>query len=764
MRLTSFISGVVLLSTSAFAADGYIDVSAGEHKDFSRIVIAQGVSADDIVRDGKVIRINGIDPSLRFGFQQINDKQKAFRVSAAHARSNGATNSIEITMRCECDVKTSTLNNGKFILDIYDAKTTPKQQAAAKEPVKTAPIKTASVQEAPKPKPKPAETTVTKEDRLSVEQAHKQMVELLKQAAREGLVNIKDETPGTKKPAQTHAEPTKLIEPSPSVVEEKVAETKPPSPLTPVHEPTTVAAKAAMTDAKCFADAAFLVEAEGFADEPLVKIAELQAELADASSDNVIEIVHKLAHGYLSIGFGEEALSLLSDYKETNTLLTDMARIVAERPLSSSSRLSNATSCDGAHALWQALATESPSASALYQRSNGALSSLPKRLKAMLTARLAMKMIDLGDWPSVQKLADLLSEEEATPSRELDYILARLEQHQSDNDTSRNALLKIANENSATSDEALLALAESYLKNNEKPHAGFTEDIGALARVHPSTKTTLAEAIAWANVGNIDAASMLFERVAETSPSDLPLVRSMAQTAFETAFANEDPLLQLAALDAYLVHQDWLSLESSNQDLRNKIAATARQFGLPNVTVAILKGTVGNDDIDALREKTAAALEAGDTQTAIETAAPYSDDPYFGEAIVNAKLQQHNYHDALASAATLQDDNKRAELTGRSAWLARSWRSVVTGFRALDPNYLTEDAAFHLALASYMARETSVSSAVDAVLSKNKKVLAAGVRNFFKTMPQGTPLQRGKNHVERAREEILMIEEVLSDG
>ncbi len=756
MRIISILCGVILIATPTFASSEYVDVSAGEHKDFSRIVIEKGVSTEDIDRNGNLIRINGVDPSIKFGFQQINDKQKAYRVAAARAISVGSKSAIEITLRCACEVRTSTLSNGKFVLDIFDA-----------APAPLTPVST-PIREAPKPIQKPNQTIVTKEDRLSVEQAHKQMVELLKQAAREGLVTIKDgdkgaatKTLATAPVPLTERETPNTTEPSfETAAITDIPDTKPTIPVEHTPEEST----ATQPTAKCLADAAFLIDAEEFEKDPLVSIADLQATLADPDPAEAKKSVHALARGYLSIGFGEEALSLLNDYDEADTLIADMSRIVAERPLQKNSRLLNSANCDGAHALWQALASNPTAASSLYKRSNGALTSLPSRLKLMLATRLAMKMMEAGDWTSTQQLADLMSAEQETPSRELEYILARIEQNNGENETSRDALLKIAKNNSETADEALLALAESYLKNNETPHDGFTEDIGALAKVHASTKATLAEAIAWANVGNIDAALMLFERVAETSPEDLSLVRTMAQAAFDKAFSSEDNLLQLAALDSYLAHQDWLQLDLSNHVLRDRIAIVARHVGLPNITIALMANTPDSADIEILREKTAAALEAGDTKMAIQTAAPHTEDAFFGEMIVKAKLQERSYHEALASAATLQDENKRASLTGRAAWLARSWRSVVSGFRTLDPNLLTEDTAFYFALASYMANETSIPSTIDAVLSKEKNVLASGIKHFFETTPQGTPLQRGRSHVERAREEILMIEEVLSDG
>ena len=743
MRVKTILAIWVCTTASALGAGLRVDVAAGEHGTYSRIVVPQGADGVEIDKSARSVRLRNIDPSMVYGLQNINDRHKAHRIVAAKRIRTNTGDAIELTLTCDCEIRTSRLANGKFILDVFDS-----------DAANTAHLSAGQDAAADKDAP------VTPAQQLSVEQAHKQMIELLKQAAREGLVTIKPEDGGALTPAQASLAESAPADDKNAAPTDLIAQTLAQAAHNDAPKPTLTP----KTPEKCLPDAVFSIDGADFDDEPLVRIAELQSELAETAAPENKKALHALANGYLSIGFGEEALALLTDYNEADSPLADMARAVAERPVRHDSPLLSTKQCVGAQALWQAAVADPKDVAQLYNRSSGALSSLPPRLKALIGARLAVKMIAAEAWPQAEELYQALAAEDGASSPELDYVKAMLEQHQGDDETSKEELKEIAGGNTDAAEDAMLALADRYLKNQETPYEGFTEDIGAVAKVKGSTQAALAEAIAWANVGNIDAAMLLFENVVKKSPEDSELARKLTHAVFDKASSSDKPLLQLAALDAFIEHKDWFVLTADDVETRRKVARAALKLSLPDIAADMLEGAADNGDIALIRERAAAALAAGRADDAIRIAAPYSDDEALREIIVKANLNDGKYNDALAAAATLKDPDAKNALVARAAWLARSWISVVKSLRDVDPTQLTENNALKLGLAAYSAGEKTLPAAADAVLNDKDATLAAGLRSMFAPAPKGSALQRSRSEVDATRDGIRMIEEIMSNG
>ena len=115
----------------------------------------------------------------------------------------------------------------------------------------------------------------------------------------------------------------------------------------PVATARTALAETEKTSAQCAPDSAFAIRADAFEIDPLGQIAELQAKLADAVPPEEPSIMRELAAGYLSIGFGDEALALLTNYQAQNSLLADIARAISERQFQQNSQLMGARQCGG---------------------------------------------------------------------------------------------------------------------------------------------------------------------------------------------------------------------------------------------------------------------------------------------------------------------------------------------------------------------------------------------------------------------------------
>ena len=757
MRTATAILLALSTATPTLAADAAIAISAGEHKDFSRIAFPNTKVGVTVEQSGRTVTIRNIDPKAAYNLSDINERQKAYRISGAKPVSSNQGKAIELKLNCDCTIRTTTLGNGKFVLDVVET------GAAKPKKVESDTSEDEKARRAAERVGKPP----SKEDMLSIEQAHSQMVSLLKQAAKEGLITIKGENGSTAETSTTALKGPTELAPT-NTLEEPAVDTSPINTASTDTKPTptpVIQASARKTiDAICYSDAKFAIDGSAFDEEPLVAIADLQAALVEEEGSAKARTANKLVSGFLSIGFGEEALSLLKDNNAEDSLYADLARVIAERPLDPYGPLQAAENCRGAHALWQAAASDPQLTLSFYKQSSAAVETLPRRLRAMIATRIAIKLIAAGGWEAAEELYQIAAASVETPGPDLEYVRARLDQHGENPEAARDALLEIASSNSVASDDALLALADSYAKREATPHDGFTEDIGALAKLGGSSQATIAEADAWAKLGNVDAALFLLQSVAQKSEPELQLARQSAQSIFDDAFTSGDEQTRIAALDAFLKNKSWFAPGQSANDVKLQGARASQDFGLPNLAYDLMDDIADHNDKDFIKGKAIAALDAGNVDAAIRIAAPYASDPEFAEILVNASIEGGNYNAALAAAAALPEDNKKAALTARAAWLARSWRSAAGGFRTLDPSLLNEAAAVQFALSAYKMNEAAMPAAVDAVLSEEQGNILNGLRSLFAESPKGSTLQRSRQTAINTDREIQMIQEVLNDG
>lgn len=760
MKMRTLLISLATLASSAALADGAdIAISAGEHGEYSRIVITGGASDLAVETSGQTIRLRNIDDAARVSLADINDRQKAFRINRAKRVGEGA---IELQMNCACMVRSLRAPDGKLVIDITEAPGPAVSATADKKPTVSA-------------KPEPRKTTI--DDTLTVAQAHDRMMDLLQKAADDGLIMMKGDqraSPAEVDPAASETEPT-VLAPSIETTETKTA---PPAPSTqamrgktpaedsirlgnPSPQPApTVTASAH----QCLDDHAFAIDGAIFAENPLVEIEALQSRIGETTGLEKEAVMRKLANGFLAIGFGEEALSVLRDKSDRSPALYSIAQAVAERPLDPNGVLLGAAACSGAHALWQSVATDGPDAVTLYERSGPYIETLPHRLRTLIATRLAVKMADLEAWAPAQSLLEVARGESEKLSPELQYVQTRLDDHDTSHDSSRQRLLEVATNESAASDEALFALAESYAETGGIPHDGFKEDIGALAKIGGSSRAAFFEAYSWAAAGNLNAAMLLLKNEAPKSPDNAEMASASASAMITRALSGDDTLLKTAALDAYLAHEEWIDPTKRQSELRVHAAEVAYDVGLPNLSFELLTNAKTATDRETSKKIAMAALAAGDPDAAIRFAASHATDPEFGAIVAEANIQKTNYHAALATAATTSDEKTRAKLKSRAGWLSRNWQAATDGFRNIDPNDFDTDAAIRYGLIAYMNGETSLPGAVEATLATQAETIKAGLNNLFLKAPDRPQLERARVLTNATAKELQAFEEILSDG
>lgn len=748
MRNFFLITTAMLALSPAMAADASVTVSAGEHEDYSRIVVAGGDNNLTVETAGRTIRIRNMGVGTAIDLGDINARQKAFRVD--HAKQTGA-GAIELQLNCDCSVQTARTGSGKVIIDIANNGFTSASNQTE--------IRRQAAQ------PSSTGNSNTLDDTLTVEQAHDRMMELLQQAASDGLINLKNSSPGGETASASEVPPADAATQAPTDLTNIIVRDPAQQPVTaPEPQPALIPTPVNVPARECLSDNVFTIDGADFESDPLAAIEDLQIQIVDAQGSEKDAILRRLANGFLAIGFGEEALAALKNKEKSAPVLFEVAHIVAERKLDPNGVILGAQNCRGAHALWQAAAIDGANAATQYERSGRAIETLPTRLKTLIATRLAVKVADLEAWDAAEDLYVVALGDDQELSPELKYVETRLADHNAENEASRSSLLEIATQESSAADEALLALADSYAKQGDEPHEGFLEDIGALAKIGGSSRAAYFEAYSWASIGNLEAAMLLLKNEAVKPDGDTEMAGVSAGAMILRALSGNDALTKRAALEAYLAHAAWIDPEQSRTELRTLAADFASEIGLPNLAYDLLSEMRGTPDKQRNAKLATAALAAGAPKAAIRFAAPYASEPAFGEVLVQANIAQQDHDAALATATAISDDKTRAHLKAQSGWLSRNWEAAYDGFRSTDPNTLDKAAAIRFAFSAYKNGAPTLPSAVDAVLSSQADAVKAGLTSLFQTAADGTQLQRARALSSATAKEIIAFEELLSDG
>jgi|GEM_PF-2506794 len=759
MRNSLLIGVSSLVSASAFAAEAPLALSAGEHGDYSRVVVAGDAANLSVETAGRTIRLRNFGDASGIDFADINERKKAFRIENA---VRIAPDVIELRMNCDCAVRTERTADGRTVIDISGA-------SGASAPVQATGNPTQLARRDAPP------TFTSNEDTLTVEQARDRMMALLQQAADDGLINLKGESPRAPDSANNAAAEKILHQPaaqeSAATTAQRVAKPVNAEPAQPrAAQPVLTASANAVepqqtAQRECLPDHPLTIDGDDFEANPLVEIEALQTRLAETTGIEKAAVATKLANGFLSIGFGEEALAILKDKENSTPALKEISQAVAEQPLDPNGVILGAKACSGAHALWQTVATTGSQSATFYKRSGRAIETLPSRLKPLIVGRLAVKMADAKAWDAAEELFTLAGGEELeTLSPELKYVQTRLADRDTIDEASRTSLLEVATDESSVSDEALLALAESYAEQGAEPHDGYIEDIGALAKIGGSSRAAFFEAYSWAEAGNVEAALLLLKNEAPKSPDNAAMASKTATAIIARALSGDDSLIKISALEAYLKHDDWLDPGEGERDLILSAADVALEKGLPNLSTEMLSKTNVSADREASKRAAVSALAAGDASAAIQYAAPYATDPEFGGLIANANILKRDYHAALATAATISDNEVRGRMKSRAGWLAKNWQAARDGFRAVNPNEFNDATAIRYGLTAYITGETALPGVVDAALSSQADAIKAGLHSLFVKQGDGTALERARQISDNTSKEIRAFEEILSDG
>jgi len=465
--------------------------------------------------------------------------------------------------------------------------------------------------------------------------------------------------------------------------------------------------------------------------------------------------VEALTRSHIALGLGREALGLLAEFGvgvETAPLLAAMAHIVeGETPAGPGL---DGTGCDGAHALWQAMAAALAGAheEALVgvARAGRALQTVPSPLRRRFAARIGLSAAERGDWLTAGRMLAMAGRgRPATdpPPVAEELLAARIARARGETATALMALRRVWSRFPAEPEagEGLLALADLAI-GGTLPDPGDTRllrlDLGSLALTARGTalseRAIAAEAqltaLAYGPTAGVDLLALARRQGTMSEAAYVEAVRTVSARA--PAGGGGQPLA-LRVERAPGRYRPVLA----DPAFRAALALSYAEIGRPERTERFLEpGDLGRPRVAAALAR--AYLAAGAPQQAEAIAARL---PAGAErAEIMAAILEAGGEPARALALLTRAGAGTARDRARLAWAAGDWAAAAVALAEAEAAGPDREIAARLALAR--ARATDAGT-------------AAGSGPGFEPTREGV-----SRYLEALRAEAQTLRKVLEDG
>jgi hypothetical protein len=501
-------------------------IRSGEHADFSRIVMVVDPTTEWTLELGPgTATIAFPGRSIPFSTAGVFDLIPRDRISAVETTTGPDGTAVTVSLACDCRVSTAFVGARYLALDVGDRTASRTPAAAAAQP---APDRTLA---APEPGTDLAGRTV--EEALA--SAERILLEQLRRAADQGLVELAAPIPADTAPDAVAAEPAvapadatpplppaALAPPSPQPVPRPATDAPAAEPAEPpafasdgdrllAHLSTTLneahsqvraitvfdrdsaearaaAARAGEQDAPPVCRPDFSLDVARWSDgRPLFDQAvELRARLVGEFDRPDPDAVGALARLHIRHGLGSEAGAILAGFSvtlEDGPMLADLARLVEERPVAADGPLALGTACPGRHGLWLALAGNPAQLAdtASFPGVREALADTPPDLRALIGPALVARYLDAGRVSEARVIHDVMVRPGTALDPAMSLAAGRLAAAENRPVEAEVHLAGLVSRNAPNAPDALLALVRARLDLGDRVPGVWITDLETVA-------------------------------------------------------------------------------------------------------------------------------------------------------------------------------------------------------------------------------------------------------------------------------------------
>ncbi|WP_428408217.1 hypothetical protein [Hyphococcus sp.] len=756
---------VAVLAVPA-AAEDVLTVRAGEHGDYSRLVIPKAPDDWKIATSDRKIEITFPSKDYSFELSDILDKRKAHRVLNARIIDNEKTRALVLSLTCDCPVRTSKSAGNSIVIDIFN----------------NAPVALTEEEESPEPVSEAARNTISATPE-SMKAARDRMIALLAEARHQGVVQLKidDEKEAGEKHAAIEATPaahtpappetTPSPDPHAAPLAEHAAaptedheENEPERPSLANGPPESLIPADQQVSKHCVDPSLFHEPEDGVLD--FSSISNLRQRFdASLHEDDRQDIAATLALAYIHIGFFEEAAAIASARgagDHNMSMAAGLSDLGAGARRQAAAELAPYRACGpfGELAYAAAAAVDDDRVAPMQEAHIAALKPITKELRAVLAEWLGLNAIERNQLTIAREFYAIAK---AARGRDRSPALAIMENAlagHADDETAEDAgaraaatgaqasgapaaapviteeLKQIAQTPGPLQARALAILAEDYEKRANIAYEGFLDDVAAQSG---RRNTSLAEARAsFTGAKALVAAGRMREGIAvlETAAGAAPGAESASRALAQSFIMNglmADAKTRLAAVSAFFHYRDFVDTQD-NGDLNVAVARELAAYGANDLVDEALQGAPEKWRADADAVRALSRLNSGDPHAALKIADEGAMSADLG--VVAAKAHER-LNDRAGTIALIKASLRRGDGDNEfanTAWRAGDWSLAAEAFDAVPKKEREKAAASRAALASLNTGAASLPPSVREALADDPETLAA-LAHMFKTAP-----------------------------
>ena len=785
----------MIAGVNAATAEDTIKLRAGEHADYSRVVIPDLGQQWRVSATGREVEVIFSGETPEFDLSDLTEKHKAHRVRAAKLSMRGEQRVLSMTLACDCSVNAAQNYSKAIIIDIFDGKPTIATPARPDVATASAEINVAeerATAASPQPDvaaesdgnnaandsvaavaPQPGAPTILVRDNMAevttgeiatdqasqkptpenLAAARDRMIALLAEARARGVVQIKNGSGGENVlNANSQTENSAAVEDAAS----KPADGAPEETVT-------------------------CIDPARFSDRPqegrdYAKIIALREETEKAVGEERFSAGRELAAAYLRIGFFDEAsavaLSTANGQDGELMLAAALAEIAGATKANAAKTISRYAECGPTYEMLHAalLAKNGAEyAAGLSDLQINALNAMMRSLRGPIAEIFALNAVDHDETALLTRYYEIASRARApelTPA--LAIIEAALPDASTEPGVIDEPLMTIAQTPGPMQMRALGELAAQYENDATIAYEGFLEDLTAqkseISGSRSDARASFAGAKALASAGRIVEGIDLLANVASSTGTARGVARSLAQSILMDALAGENDTTRLLAVSAFLQHRDFIASETGRDDeLVLSVAREVADLGSTELTDDIINASShkrARPESNVIRAK--ALLNAGADQSALALAEELSGN---AEATVIAARAGERVGDNSAVTDAVKRALRRGEIskeTAAAAWSIGEWKLAADAYTMLASDNVDDGA--RLALAAVTAGAKSMPEVASRALVSDPKALKTA-QHMFTSAPYFSPatLEDAAAYADGVASEAARIRERLND-
>lgn len=757
----------------ASAAGETLPVRAGEHGEYSRLVIPNAPEDWKIATSDRKIEITFPNKDYSFELGDITDKRKAHRVLNARTLDMDETRALVLTLTCDCPVRTSKSAGNSIVIDIFnEAPITLAEEEAPTEPVSQA-----------------ARNTVSGTPE-SMREARDRMIALLAEARHQGVVQLKidedeenaekrtavEATPASHTPAPvqtTTSEPSPHAAPLPEHTAEAThgdnSHQAPPAngPALADGPPQSLVMAEHLANEKCANPSLFHEPEDGALD--FSAIANLRRKFDESITESErAEIAATLALAYIQIGFFEEASAIASPLASAGNHNMAMAAGLSDLAAGSRPRASRILAQYRACGPFSELAFAAAASLdddrvvTMQEKHLSALKPVTRELRAALAEWLGLNAIERDELTIAKEFYEVAKTARGGDRSPAIAIMENaLATHLADaghDDSNHGAgehseassekadhgsapviteeLKRIAQTPGPLQAKALSILADDYEKRADVAYEGFLDDIAAQSGRRNSSlaeaRASLTGAKALVTAGRLREGVAVLEAAAHAAPGAEGASRALAQSIIMNGLMD-DAKTRLTAVSAFFHHREFVDVKD-NGDLNVAVARELAAYGANALVSEALSGIPQKWRADADAVRALSYLNSGDPHGALAIA---------DEGVMSADLgvvaakSHERLNDRAGAIALIKSSLRRGEADNEfanTAWRAGDWSLAATAFNAVPKKERKTATASRAALAALNSGAETMPLSTRETLAEDPETLTA-LSHMFKAAP-----------------------------